>query len=109
MAQIVSDNYQGATLGAEEFVRLMGEEGNTLNCSAGKPTPTPPSGRRATTTSSGSTRTWQVVAVQSANWSQTEAFDVMQTIIQGNPDIKGVISGNDTMALGASAALKRPA
>jgi erythritol transport system substrate-binding protein len=28
VAQIVSNNYQGATLGAEEFVRLMGESGS---------------------------------------------------------------------------------
>ena len=30
----------------------------------------------------------------------------METLIQGNRDIKGVIAGNDTMALGAMAALK---
>ena len=30
----------------------------------------------------------------------------METILQANPDIKGVISGNDTMAMGAEAALK---
>ena len=29
----------------------------------------------------------------------------METILQANPDIKGVISGNDTMAMGAIAAL----
>jgi erythritol transport system substrate-binding protein len=46
------------------------------------------------------------VARQSANWSQTEAFDKMETLLQANPDITGVISGNDTMAQGAAAALK---
>ncbi len=30
----------------------------------------------------------------------------METILQANPDIKGVISGNDTMAMGAIAALQ---
>jgi erythritol transport system substrate-binding protein len=30
VSQIVSNNYQGATLGAQEFVRLMGESGNYL-------------------------------------------------------------------------------
>ena len=35
----------------------------------------------------------KMVAQQSANWSQTEAFQKMQTILQANPDIKGVISG----------------
>ena len=47
-----------------------------------------------------------MVAQQSANWSQTEAFAKMETILQGQVDIKGVIAGNDTMALGAAAALK---
>jgi len=48
----------------------------------------------------------KMVAQQSANWSQTEAFSRMETILQKNPNIVGVISGNDTMALGAEAALK---
>ncbi len=47
-----------------------------------------------------------MVAQQTANWSQTEAFNRMEAILQTNPNIAGVISGNDTMALGAEAALK---
>jgi erythritol transport system substrate-binding protein len=46
------------------------------------------------------------VAKQSANWDQQEAFNKMETILQRNRDIDGVIAGNDTMALGAVAALK---
>ena len=39
---------------------------------------------------------------QTANWEQTEAYTVMETIIQaqGAENIKGVICGNDTMAMG---------
>ena len=48
----------------------------------------------------------EMVAQQSANWSQTDAYEKMETILQANPEIKGVISGNDTMAMGAWAALK---
>jgi erythritol transport system substrate-binding protein len=48
----------------------------------------------------------KMVSQQSANWSQTEAFDKIETMLQANPDVQGVITGNDTMALGASAALK---
>jgi erythritol transport system substrate-binding protein len=48
----------------------------------------------------------KLVSRQSANWSQPEAFSKMETILQANPNIKGVISGNDTMAMGAEAALK---
>jgi erythritol transport system substrate-binding protein len=46
------------------------------------------------------------VAKQTANWDQQEAFTKMETIIQRNRNIDGVIAGNDTMALGAVAALK---
>src|SRR5699024_7276205 len=48
----------------------------------------------------------EMVARQSANWKQTEGYSVMQSIIQAHPNIVGVLSGNDTMALGAAAALK---
>ena len=46
-----------------------------------------------------------MVAQQTANWSQDEGFTVMEALLQSNPDVKGVIAGNDTMALGAQAAL----
>ena len=47
----------------------------------------------------------KMVAQQTANWSQTEAFDVMESLLQADPTVKGVICGNDTMGLGAQAAL----
>lgn len=105
-AQIVSNNYQGAVLGAEEFVRLMGEKGEYVELT----------GRESDTNAGIRTQGFhevldkypglKMVARQSANWSQPEAFQKMETIIQGNRNIKGVICGNDTMALGAAAALK---
>ena len=106
VAQLVSNNYQGATLGAEEFAKLMGEEGDYVEL-LGKETDT-----NAGIRSKGYNDTLsqypklKKVAAQSANWNQTEAFQKTQTIIQQFPNIKGLISGNDTMALGASAALK---
>jgi erythritol transport system substrate-binding protein len=106
VAQLVSNNYQGATLGAEEFAKIMGEEGDYVEL-IGKETDT-----NAGIRSKGYNDTLsqypklKKVAAQSANWNQAEAFQKMQTIIQQYPNIKGVISGNDTMALGAYAALK---
>jgi erythritol transport system substrate-binding protein len=103
--QLVSNNYQGAVLGGELFVELMGEEGQYVEL-LGRETDT-----NAAIRSQGYNDVladfpdMELVAQQTANWSQTEAFDVMETIIQANPDIKGVIAGNDTMALGAQAAL----
>ncbi|THB73061.1 MAG: D-ribose ABC transporter substrate-binding protein [Desulfobulbaceae bacterium] len=106
VAQIVSNNYQGAKLGGEEFVKLMGEKGNYVEL-VGKESDT-----NAGIRSQGyhdvidQYPDLKMVARQSANWSQTEAYEKMESIIQANPDIKGVICGNDTMAMGAMAALK---
>jgi len=104
--QIVSNNYQGATLGAQAFVDAMGEEGNYVEL-VGKESDT-----NAGIRSKGyhdvidQYPDLKMVAQQSANWSQTEAFSKMEAILQANPDIKGVIAGNDTMAMGAQAALE---
>ena len=105
VSQIVSNNYQGAQLGAEEFVKLMGEKGKFAEL-VGKESDT-----NAGIRSKGyhdvidQYPDLEMVAQQSANWSQPEAFEKMESILQANPDIKGVISGNDTMAMGAYAAL----
>jgi len=47
------------------------------------------------------------VASDIANWDRTQGRNKMQSMLQSHPDIKGVISGNDEMALGAIAALKQ--
>lgn len=106
VAQIVSNNYQGATLGAQEFVKALGEKGRFVELV----------GREADVNAGVRSKGYhdvldqypdlKSVARQSANWSQTEAYSKMESILQAHPDIKGVISGNDTMAMGASAALQ---
>jgi erythritol transport system substrate-binding protein len=105
ISQIISNNYQGATILAEYFVELMGEDGKYVELT-GRDTDT-----NAHIRSQGyhdvidQITDMKMVAQQTANWSQTEAYSVMETLLQQNPEIKGVICGNDTMALGAQAAL----
>ncbi len=106
VSQIVSNNYQGAVLAGEAFVEYMDEAGDYVEL-VGKESDT-----NAGIRSQGFHEVidqypdLKLVARQSANWSQTEGYDKMETIIQANPGIKGVICGNDTMAMGAMAALK---
>jgi erythritol transport system substrate-binding protein len=106
ISQIVSNNYQGAKLGGEAFVKFMGEKGNYVEL-VGKESDT-----NAGIRSKGyhdvidQYPDLKLVARQSANWSQTEGYSKMESIIQAHKDIKGVICGNDTMAMGAMAALK---
>jgi erythritol transport system substrate-binding protein len=105
-SQIVSDNYQGATLGAQEFVRLMGEKGEYVEL-VGKESDTNARIRsKAYNDVLSKYPDMTRVAQASANWSQAEAFQKMETLLQSNRRIRGVIAGNDTMALGAAAALK---
>lgn len=105
-AQLVSNNFQGAVLGATYFAKLMGASGPYAELT-GKASDT-----NAGVRSKGyhsvldSLSGMKLVAQQTANWDQTQAFNVTQTLLQAHPEIKGIISGNDTMALGAVAALK---
>jgi erythritol transport system substrate-binding protein len=106
VAQIVSNNAQGAGLGGQEFAKLMGGKGEYAELT-GKPTDT-----NAGVRSQGyhgildQYADLKMVAQQTANWDQAEALQKTQTILQAHPTIKGIIAGNDTMALGAYAAVQ---
>jgi len=105
-AQIISDNDQGARLVATEFARVLGAKGDYAELL----------GRESDTNAQIRTGGFhavldkdpglKLVAAQSANWSQSEAFQKTETILQAHGEIAGIIAGNDTMALGASAAVK---
>ncbi|GGD88677.1 D-ribose ABC transporter substrate-binding protein [Microbacterium murale] len=105
-AQLVSNNAQGAAIGAQEWVTQMGEAGEYVELFGA------PSDNNAQTRSNG----FQTVISQYpelvevgeevADWDRTKGHDKMQSLLQSNPSLTGVMSGNDEMALGAVAALK---
>lgn len=105
-AQLVSNNAQGAAIGAQEWVTQMGEKGDFVELFGA------PADNNAQTRSNGFTTVISqypdLVAVgkEVADWDRTKGHDKMQSLMQANPVINGVISGNDEMALGAIAALK---
>lgn len=105
-AQLVSNNAQGAAIGAQQWVKSVGDSGNYAELFGA------PSDNNAQTRSNGYKTVLsqypdlKEVAKQVANWDRTQGHDKTQSILQANPDIKGIISGNDEMALGAIAALK---
>ncbi len=106
ISQIVANNYQGAKGVAEAFVEAMGEKGNYAEL-LGKESDTN-AGVRSSAFHEviDQYKDMKMVAQQTANWEQTEANQKTETILQSNPDIKGIICGNDTMAVGAAAAVK---
>jgi len=105
-AQLVSNNAQGAALGAMQWVDAVGDSGDYVELFGA------PSDNNAATRSNGFETVLtqypdlKKVAQEVANWDRTQGYNKMQSILQANPNIKGVISGNDEMALGAIAALK---
>ncbi len=105
-AQLVSNNAQGAALGAQQWVKDIGQKGNYVELLGS------PSDNNAATRSNGFATVLtqypdlKKVGSQVASWDRTQGHDKMQNLLQANPNIIGVISGNDEMALGAIAALK---
>ncbi len=105
-AQLVSNNAQGAAAGATQWVEMVGEKGNYVELFGN------PADNNAATRSNGYetvlTQYPDLVKVgrEVANWDRSQGYKKMQSLLQAHPDIIGVISGNDEMALGAVAALK---
>lgn len=105
-AQLVSNNAQGAALGAQQWVKDVGQNGKYVELLGN------PADNNAATRSNGYETVLsqydglQKVDAQVGNWDRTQGHDKMQSLLQAHPDIFGVISGNDEMALGAVAALK---
>lgn len=48
-----------------------------------------------------------VVAEQTANWDETEAYKATQNILTANPDLSAIFGESDAMALGAAKAAKQ--
>jgi len=107
LGQLVSNNAQGAAIGAQEWIKDAGTKGNYAELYG------LPSDNNAATRANGYKTVisqypgWVKVSQQTANWDRALGQQKMQSILQAHPDINAVISGNDEMALGAIAALKQ--
>jgi erythritol transport system substrate-binding protein len=101
ISQIVADNAQGAAAIAEKWVEAMDYAGKYAELL----------GLESDTNAQVRSENYhsvideypdlEMVAQQSANWDQTQAYEKTEAILQANPEITGIICGNDTMACGA--------
>lgn len=104
-SQIISNNAQGATVGAEQWVEAMGGKGKYVEL-FGNPTD-----NNAQVRSDGYAAVISAypelkkVGQETANWDRVQGKEKMEGLIAAHPDITGVIAGNDEMALGAIEAL----
>jgi ribose transport system substrate-binding protein len=104
-AQMLSDNYSGCVKLGQFFVKQVGENGkyaellgivgdnNTWNRSKGF--------HSVVDNFPG----LKMVAQQSAEFDRAKGLEVMESILQANPDLNAVFCGNDAMAMGAYQAL----
>ena len=105
-SQIVSNNAQGATLGAEAWAEEMNYKGTYVELFGN------PSDNNAQVRSDAYKQVLsqypdlKKVGKEIANWDRQEGQEKMEALLAKNPNIDGVISGNDEMALGAINALK---
>ncbi len=105
-AQLVSNNAHCAADGAIKWVELVGDTGKYVEFFGN------PADNNAATRSNGYETVLsqypdlEKVAEEVANWDRTQGYNKMQSILQANPEVNAIISGNDEMALGAIAALK---
>jgi len=105
-AQVVSNNAQGATIGAEEWSKAMNYKGNFVELYGD------PSDNNAKVRSDGYHTViaqypgLKMVGKEIANWNRQQGQTKMEALLSAHPDLTGVIAGNDEMALGAINALK---
>lgn len=105
-AQIVSNNAQGATLGAEEWAKSLNYKGTYVELFGD------PSDNNAQVRSDGYKSVisqypgLKSVGKEIANWDRQQGQTKMEALLSAHPNINGVIAGNDEMALGAINALQ---
>jgi ribose transport system substrate-binding protein len=104
-AQMLSDSYSGCVKLGQLFVKTVGKEGEYAELLG----------------LVGDNNTWnrskgfhsvvdrypglKMVAQQSGEFDRAKGLEVMESILQAHPNIKGVFCGNDAMAMGAYQAL----
>lgn len=105
VTQIISDNFSGCVKLGEYFVKKIGKKGKYVELLG----------------LVGDNNTWnrskgfhsvvddfpqlEMVAQQSADFDRSKAMEVMESILQANPEVDAVFCGNDAMAMGCYQAL----
>ncbi len=105
VSQILSDSYAGSVEIAKYFVEVVGKKGNyveLLGIAGDNNTKARSTGFHSVVDNYAELK---MVGQQSANFDQNKGMEVMESMLQANPDIVAVFCGNDAMALGAYQAL----
>ncbi len=105
-SQILSDNYSGCVSIGIEFVKALNGKGNYVEImgSAGdNNTYARSNGFHSVVDQYPDLR---LLAQQPGDFDRNKSLNVMESLLQANPDIQAVFCGNDAMAMGAYQAIK---
>ena len=98
------DNREGARLSGEVMAQALGEGGKVVILE-GKPEAANAQQRLAGFQDAATAGKLEVLEVGVANWEAEQAETVMTELLAKYPDLQGVMASNDSMALGAAAAI----
>ncbi len=99
------DNREGARLVGEALAREL-KSGDKVAILEGVPTAFNAQERRAGFEEAMRAAGAEIVSVQSASWEMEKANTVTGAILTSHPDLAAILASNDSMALGAAAAVK---
>ncbi len=99
------DNRKGAKMAGEYLVNRL-DPGAEVAIVEGVPSAFNAISRRQGFEDAAKARGVTVVASQSASWETSKANEVVSAVVREHPNLKGVLCANDSMALGAVAALR---
>lgn len=99
-SHIASDNVAGAKAACDELIRLVGS-GEIVQLEGIAGTSAARDRGEGCQQSIDAQSAVELVASQTADFARDEGLNVMQNLLQANPDVKGVFAQNDEMALGA--------
>jgi ribose transport system substrate-binding protein len=102
------DNRAGARAVGEVLARRLGK-GDAVAILEGVPTAFNAQQRRLGFEDAMRAAGARVVAVQAAHWEQDKANAVSAALLREHPDLKAILASNDSMALGAAAAVRQSA
>lgn len=99
------DNRKGARLVGEYLARDL-NPGDEVGIIEGVPTTTNAQQRTAGFKDAMEARQMKIVSVQSGNWEIDKGNAVASAMLNAHPNLKALLAGNDSMALGAVSAVR---
>lgn len=105
LSYIASDNIAGGIMAGEYIIQQLGETGKLVELE-GIPGTNAAKERGEGFHKALEGKDFQIVATQTANFDRQQGLEVMENILQSQPEIDAVFAHNDEMALGALEAIK---